>query len=300
MEVDEGPGPSSAPPRVIIFVSSAAANIARRQALRKSWFRYLHDPSPLPLHLRDSVSIHFVMSQDAQSEAVAAEQAQYGDIVYVDAPQGYQNLWRKALTFLSWLEARGEPYDYVMHADDDSFVRLDLLLPEMARWPRERLYWGYVWDGTGNRCTAPIRNPANKSHMPEEQYPLDFYPPFASGCGFALSRDLVAALLAQPLPDYRLLDPPFGIHLCGPPGYCVLPEGPLAPVHEERVRPYRPLPTFRPDTLVQHYLTAEEMRPFYEQALDAARGGPSAQPSPADSAPQQLYDTLVSLGLLRR
>lgn len=37
------------------------------------------------------------------------------------------------------------------------------------------------------------------------QYPLDYYPPFASGCGFVLSRNLVRALLAQPLPDYRLL-----------------------------------------------------------------------------------------------
>lgn len=40
---------------------------------------------------------------------------------------------------------------------------------------------------------------------PLPQYPHDSYPPFASGCGFALSRDLVRALLAQPLPDYRLL-----------------------------------------------------------------------------------------------
>jgi hypothetical protein len=37
------------------------------------------------------------------------------------------------------------------------------------------------------------------------QYALDYYPPFASGCGFILSRDLVQALLKQPLPDYRLL-----------------------------------------------------------------------------------------------
>lgn len=37
------------------------------------------------------------------------------------------------------------------------------------------------------------------------QYPLDYYPPFASGCGFIMSRDLVQALLKQPLPDYRLL-----------------------------------------------------------------------------------------------
>jgi hypothetical protein len=153
--------------------------------------------------------------------------------------------------------------DYVMHADDDSFVRLDLLLPEMVdgmgcwghvcyrhvdaelpccrlehhaqqpslpattlnrepcqptlscaacclfltqvSWPRTRHYWGYVWDGTGARTTAPIRNPLNKSHMPESQYPLDDYPPFCSGCGFVLSWDLIQALTAQPLPDYRLL-----------------------------------------------------------------------------------------------
>jgi hypothetical protein len=37
------------------------------------------------------------------------------------------------------------------------------------------------------------------------QYALDYYPPFASGCGFVLSRDLVEALLQQPLPDYALL-----------------------------------------------------------------------------------------------
>lgn len=35
--------------------------------------------------------------------------------------------------------------------------------------PKQRFYWGYIWDGTGNRCTAPIRNTNNKSHMPVEQ-----------------------------------------------------------------------------------------------------------------------------------
>jgi hypothetical protein len=51
------------------------------------------------------------------------------------------------------------------------------------------------------------------------QWPFNFYPPFASGCGFVLSWDLVLALTSAPLPNYRLLDPPFGIHLCGPPGW---------------------------------------------------------------------------------
>lgn len=88
-----------------------------------------------------------------------------------------------------------------------------------------------------------------------------------------LSWDLVEALVAaQPLPAYRLLDPGFGIHLCGPPGCCVL-QAPVTPAHDERVRPYRPIPIFRPDTLVQHYLAPEEMKPFYSQVRHCARAG---------------------------
>ena len=70
---------------------------------------------------------------------------------------------------------------------------------------------------------------------------------------------------SAPPPPAPTQDPPFGIHLCGPPELCVLPDGPVAAVHDERVRPYRPIPIFRPDTLVQHYLRPEEMRPFYKQ-----------------------------------
>lgn len=132
-------------------------------------------------------------------------------------------------------------------------------------------------------------------------------------------------------------DPPFGIHLCGPSsdGYLVLNQ-PVVPVHDERVRPYRPIPMFRADTVVQHYMRAEEMKPYYNQALQAAEqqqqqlqdagspgecealaGGSAAKNGPTGCAPtsaqpcasglqspsgaaEQLYSTLVQLGLLRR
>lgn len=36
--------------------------------------------------------------------------------------------------------------------------------------PRQRFYWGYVWnDGCSSRTTEPIRSPLNKSYMPVEQ-----------------------------------------------------------------------------------------------------------------------------------
>ncbi len=74
---------------------------------------------------------------------------------------------------------------------------MDLLMPLMAAqsFPRERLYWGYIWDNLHCRVTRPLRDPAHKSYMPVEHYPLECYPPFASGCAFLLSHDLVAYLV---------------------------------------------------------------------------------------------------------
>lgn len=241
------------------------------------------------------------------------EQAEHGDIILVNAPDGYEGLWRKALVYLKHLVDQHSlpnsppPPRYVMHADDDSFVRLPLLMSQvLAKSPSTKFYWGYIWDQkTGNRLTGPIRDTRNKSHMPLEQYSLDFYPPFASGCGFILSWDLVLELVRVDLPDYRLLDPPFGIHLCGDPP----PKGrlitsdltPIQPVHDERVRPYRPLPTFRNDTIIQHYLKPEEFKPFYDQAVeyDSQPNKCKAQED-GPSAPELLYQSLVDMGLLRR
>lgn len=309
------------PYKLVIFVSTAGNYKERRRALRNSWFQYLKsDQSPLNPAERSCCKVWFAgVKGDATLEE---ENAEHKDIVLLDAAEGYEHLWRKALVFLEWLEG-SHNYTHVMHADDDSFLRLDLLIPLLKSSPRERFYWGYIWNIPGNPTTAPIRDPKNKSRMPVEQYPEDTYPPFASGCGFALSRDLVKCLLAQPLPDYRLLDPPFGIHLCGPPPSCVVPGGPVTPVHDSCVRPYRPLPTFRPDTLVQHYLKAEEMKPFYKQALAAAaqpgtseggagpaglsRTSPQEQPGASTTstdaeigAPAELYNMLVDMGIWRR
>jgi hypothetical protein len=66
-------------------------------------------------------------------------------------------------------------------------------------------------------------------------------------------------------------DPPFGIHLCGQDS-CVLPDGPVVPVHDPCVRPYRGIPIFKPTTVVQHYLKPEEMAPFHAQVWHCVAG----------------------------
>ncbi|CAD7704359.1 unnamed protein product [Ostreobium quekettii] len=281
---------------LIVGVCSAGDYVDRRRAIRKSWFLYARSHvSPIPEEDASRIAMKFIVSQGHPK--AEKEQERHNDIAFVDAPEGYGNLWRKVLLFLYWVEMTYE-YRYFMHADDDSFVRLDLILQKMIQWPSERFYWGYIWNmGPGRPFTQPIRDPRNKSHMPPEQYPLDYYPPFASGCGFALSRDLCRALLARALPDYRLLDAPFGIHLCGLE-MCVL-EAPVVPVHDEGVRPYRAIPLFHADTVVQHYMRPEEMKPFFDNAIEAA-ARPLDGPTHGQTAADDLYKQLVDLGLLRR
>lgn len=134
---------------------------------------------------------------------------------------------------------------------------------------------------------------------------------------------------------WLLQDPPFGIHLCGQ-DYCVLRDGPVVPVHDARVRPYRGIPVFKPTTIVQHYLAPEELAPFHAQVCSCAwwgllwqdqdddgqssdtaaallwspvqvlehlaqrEGDTPASDAPPGTSADELYSQLVQLGLLRR
>jgi hypothetical protein len=73
--------------------------------------------------------VKFVVGHD--DGALAAEAEEFGDILFVDVPESYDNLNLKLLAAMKIVHACYE-YRFVFHADDDSFVRIDLLLPERA------------------------------------------------------------------------------------------------------------------------------------------------------------------------
>lgn len=161
--------------------------------------------------------------------------------------------------------------------------------------------------------------------MPREQWPADAFPAFASGCCFVLSADLVLdvfvsrAGLRPPSPRalrfIRVFDVPVGVALAEHAG--------VVRVHAERIRPYRPLPLFQPDSIAQHYMRPEEFRPFCERAYtcgaapagrdaraaraceplaggSSAQGGARADDGEADDVAGGVYRALVAAGVLRR
>lgn len=249
---------------------------------------------------RASIQYRFLLGapRPEQVAALEAEQREHGDLLQVPVVESYETLWPKLVAAWRW-SVDHLRFQFWMHADDDSYIRLDTLLRYLSAptTPARGLYAGYIWDGSEGRRTRPLRDPAAKSFMPLEQWAEEDYPPFASGCGFLLSHDLVAALVdASPsFAFFRVIDVPVGIALAR---LRRADDAPLSIVHLETVRPYRPLPLFREETMVQHYLQPEELPQFHAQAYPAAPKSHSDRESDARIA--AVYDLFVGAKVMRR
>jgi len=273
---------------LMVMVNSANTYHIRRKAIRDSWWNFVFNDkeSPLTKEKREMIDVKFVLGKKEGCD-VTEEVEKYKDIVFVNIEDSYANLAEKTLEYMKLVDSKYD-FEYFMHADDDSFVRLDLLFELLQTKPREKFYWGYIWNN-GIRLTKPLRNPEAKSYMPVEQYPEDTpFPPFACGCGFILSRDLIhyLAVNRESFKFYRLVDVAFGIYLA--------PITDIVIENDDRVRPYRPLPLFKSDSIVQHYMKPEEFRGFYKKSI----GKESHDQD--QSVPESFYNMMASMGLMKK
>ena len=116
----------------------------------------------------------------------------YEDIVFGDFIDSYRNLTRKMALGVQWA-AKHCQAEYVMKADEDSYVNIHeliLWLKEYQRKQRQKpLYLGAAVIGA-----EPYREPDNKFYVSEKEYPYATYPPYASGPGYAYSGKLLVKL----------------------------------------------------------------------------------------------------------
>jgi hypothetical protein len=167
------PAPEEQPggARVLIGIQTMPAKYERRNLLRTVYSLQLRDhPS-----LATAVDVRFVLcnvTNPVDAVLVSLEAIRYDDVIVLDCAENMDG--GKTYDFFS-TAARAFPngtYDYVMKADDDTY----LLLPALAAWlsgaAREDAYLG-------------LQMPCDTENF----YP---FPPFMSGMGYALSWDLVA------------------------------------------------------------------------------------------------------------
>ena len=112
------------------------------------------------------------------------EQTKHSDLLLLDDfADSYSKLTEKLLRTIIWIEDNVDA-KFVMKVDDDSFVRLDKLVPSLSTKEHlGRIYWGFF---KGN---ARIKRAG--AWKETKWFLSDHYLPYAVGGGYVISFDLV-------------------------------------------------------------------------------------------------------------
>lgn len=154
---------SLAPVNVFVGVFSVDAAFERRQLIRTTYVAHTKAIDPATGRPAPNVQVKFILGRPEKRYArrVALEMELYDDLVVLDLKENMNR--GKTHAYFKWahdnatvpinyrLRGDGTPEevgvgfkkaDYVVKADDDSFIRLNELERNLRITPREKTYWG--------------------------------------------------------------------------------------------------------------------------------------------------------------
>jgi len=163
---------------------SSPSDFMERSAVRASWVQLqsMHDPklNRLEPWIKRDMAVRFVvgdMEDPSMNGLLSNEMEKYNDMIRVPCRESTEAV-KKPGEFLKWAHATYN-YKWAFITQDDSFVRLDTLLPYLEQLGTEKVYVGKVI------ADRPVARALDSTT------PFKIYPPFVSGVGMGLSRDLV-------------------------------------------------------------------------------------------------------------
>lgn len=150
------------PVSVFVGVFSVDAQIERRNAIRLTWAKQTKPIDPRTGRPTQDIQVKFVLGRPrkAWAQRVALEMETYNDIVVLDINENMNH--GKTFEYFKWAADNAtvpvyyspvgagsnevavgfKKADYVVKADEDSFIMLNELERHLRITPRERTYWG--------------------------------------------------------------------------------------------------------------------------------------------------------------
>ncbi|KAL1218986.1 Hydroxyproline O-galactosyltransferase GALT4 [Cardamine amara subsp. amara] len=172
------------PVELFIGILSAGNHFAERMAVRKSWMQQ-------KLVRSSKVVARFFVALHARKEVnvdLKKEAEYFGDIVIVPYMDHYDLVVLKTVAICEY-GVSAVAAKYIMKCDDDTFVRVDAVIQEAEKVKgRESLYIGNI-----NFYHKPLRT--GKWAVTYEEWPEEYYPPYANGPGYILSYDIAKFII---------------------------------------------------------------------------------------------------------
>lgn len=172
---------------LLVMVLSSVNGLSRRNAIRETWMK---DHSSLVPSVVVKFMIGTLHLTNEQERSLIEENQQYRDLILLkELQESFKNLTRKVLYSFVAINSK-YLFNYLFKADDDTFIRLDIVLYELSKRPHHsKYYWGF-FDG---------RSKPKKTgkYIETEWFICDLYVPYALGGGYVISSDIVSAISAN-------------------------------------------------------------------------------------------------------
>ncbi|KAJ8563241.1 hypothetical protein K7X08_031693 [Anisodus acutangulus] len=174
------------PVDLFIGVLSAGNHFAERMAIRRSWMQHqLIKSSNVVARFFVALHARKVINVELKKEAEF-----FGDVVIVPFMDNYDLVVLKTVAICEY----GVHVAFaknIMKCDDDTFVRVDAVIKEINKIPKNRsLYVGNI-----NYYHKPLRN--GKWAVTYEEWPEEDYPPYANGPGYIMSSDIANFIVSE-------------------------------------------------------------------------------------------------------
>ncbi|XP_028801957.1 hydroxyproline O-galactosyltransferase GALT6 [Neltuma alba] len=177
---------------LFIGILSAGNHFAERMAVRKSWMQH-------KLIKSSRVAARFFVALHGRKDInveIKKEAEYFGDIIIVPYMDHYDLVVLKTIAICEY-GIRSIAAEYIMKCDDDTFVRVDSIIREARKVPRNRSF--YI--GNMNYHHRPLRH--GKWAVTYEEWLEEEYPPYANGPGYIVSSD-IAEFIVSDFEKHRL------------------------------------------------------------------------------------------------
>ena len=135
------------------------------------------------------------------NQKLVIESDYFKDILQEDFLDSYNNLTKKVIMGLKWVNENCKSIKFVMKIDDDIFVNTEALIKflENLKNPNQntKTQIGYCYSNI-----KVIRNKFSKFYVPYLDYPNEYFPDFCVGSVYLLSGDLIYLLYKESLRFY--------------------------------------------------------------------------------------------------